>query len=264
VGLNVISVTVTAENGVATKTYVVNVTRQAGGGLSPTPPTSGVSGGSATTEITEAPAPLASTPSAVSPTARLGEDDGKAYIKGYPDGTFHPESDVTRAETASMLYGLITNEDKASYESEATKYSDVEKDAWYAKAVGFLSASKAIQGYPDGSFGGAKAITRAEFATLMTRLAASSANGDAPFSDITGHWAHDGILSSYAAKWITGYPDGTFRPDQNITRAEAVAVINRVIGRDKSAYQNHVMPFSDVPPGAWYYGDVLAASIDRT
>jgi hypothetical protein len=231
-----------------------------GGGTSTSGSTN--SNGSSSTSVATGGA-VSTTPGSANPVAALDKNGGKSFINGYPDGTFGPDAPITRAETSSMLYSLISDNGKSAYKDRATAFNDVPGASWYAEAVGYLSASGVIQGYPDGTFGGGRPITRAEFATIMARLETPAAGSGTPFSDVTGHWAYDGILSAYGSKWITGYPDNTFHPDQNITRAEAVTIVNRVIGRDKATYAGYAIKFGDVPTSAWYYGDVLAASSDK-
>ena len=173
-----------------------------------------------------------------------------------------------------MLYSLATNEDKAGYAANASRFSDVGEGRWFSAAVGFLTAAEVVVGYPDGTFGGGRAITRAEFAAIMSRLVENGADDGIPsdtgadldgmpFADAQSHWARDHILAAYRSGWAQGYPDGTFRPDADITRAEAVAIVNRAIGRDRSLYEGYTMKFSDVPQRAWHFLDIVAASNDK-
>ena len=207
--------------------------------------------------------PEESIPGESKPVADLDKSNQKAYLFGYPDGTVLPGNNITRAETASMLYALVTNGEKGDYKDFASNFSDVGNNKWYSEAVGFFAAAEIIKGYPDGTFMGEKAISRAEFAAILSRFSALNTNGELPFADAQAHWARSEILSAYNNKWVNGYPDGTFRPDQNITRSEAVAMVNRMIGRDLSQYEGYPMKFSDVPATAWYYKDIIAASNDK-
>lgn len=188
----------------------------------------------------------------------------KAYLFGYTDGTVRPSANITRAETAGLLYSLVINEDKANYKQFASNFSDVGTDKWYSEAVGYFAAAEVISGYPDGTFRGGNAITRAEFASILSKLEELNTEGDVPFTDIETHWARNAIRSAYRNKWISGYPDNTFRPNLNITRYEAVVMVNRMTGRVLSLYDAYPMKFSDVAAGAWYYQDIVAASNDRT
>ena len=182
---------------------------------------------------------------------------------GYPDGTARPEANITRAETASMLYALVIDEGKADYKERASNFSDVGANRWYSEAVGYLTAQGIIMGYPDGTFMGDRAISRAEFAAILSRFGELDTGGAMPFADTQNHWARAEILTAYNKGWIYGYPDGTFQPDRSIARAEAIAMVNRAIGRDASSYAGHPMKFSDVPASSWYYNDIAAASNDR-
>ena len=196
------------------------------------------------------------------PIPVLDKSNEKAYLSGYPDGTFHPDDYITRAETASLIYALVTNDDKADYAEYAARFSDVAADDWYVASVGYFTAAGIVIGYPDSTFMGDQAITRAEFAAILSRFEATGADGDLPFDDVESHWARDEIQIAYSNGWVNGYPDGTFKPDASISRAEAVAMVNRMIGRDLSQYEGYPMKFTDVPEDEWYYMDITAASND--
>ena len=187
----------------------------------------------------------------------LGGEAG--YISGYPDGTFRPNSGITRFEAASMLHGLVTNADKDMFGNEAARFSDTEAGQWYSNAVGYLAAAGILSGYPDGTFRGGAQMTRAEFATVITKAMALGPGGDVSFSDLPGdHWAYGYIASAYNSGWVKGYPDGAFMPDSNITRAEAVALLNRVVGLDVRP-SAEASPFSDVFGDEWFFDDIMAA-----
>ena len=197
------------------------------------------------------------------PVAELDMSNLNAYLLGDPQGTVRPNENISRAEVASLLFGLITNEDKEEYISGASGFSDVGTDKWYSKAVGFLVEAGIVTGYTDGTFKGGNNITRAECAAILTRFGELNLRSNLPFSDVEpSNWAYENILTAYNNLWIKGYPDGTFGPNLSIKRAEAVAMINRMIKRDLPDYNGYPMKFSDVPD-VWYYGDILAASSDR-
>lgn len=201
-------------------------------------------------------------------TGVLNTEAHIAYVSGYPDGTVRPNAPITRAETAQMLYRLLTDEARREYQTDRSAYSDVPAGLWYSTSVATLSSMGVITGYPDGTFRPTANITRAEFATLLSRLSgADSARGSA-FSDVSAHWARKAIAAVSAKGWVSGYPDGTFRPNANITRAEAMAMLNRMLGRLPES-ERDLLPgmstFSDnMDSGKWYYLYVQEATNGHT
>ena len=195
----------------------------------------------------------------------LERDDHYAYIFGYEDNTIRPENDITRAEVATIFYRLLTDESREAYRTTDHDFTDVSADAWHVEPVATLAGAGLLAGYEDGSFRPDAPITRAEYAAIATRfdeLAAAESN----FTDISGHWAEDAINAAYGAGWVGGYEDGTFRPDQNITRAEAMALINRVLERavDSEGMLDEMTHWADNHPAAWYYADVQEATHSHT
>lgn len=195
----------------------------------------------------------------------LERDDHYAYIFGYEDNTIRPENDITRAEVATIFYRLLTDESREAYRTTDHDFTDVSADAWHVEPVATLANAGLLAGYEDGSFRPDAPITRAEYAAIATRfdeLAAAESN----FTDISGHWAEDAINAAYGAGWVGGYEDGTFRPDQNITRAEAMALINRVLERavDSEGMLDEMTHWADNHPAAWYYADVQEATHSHT
>lgn len=195
----------------------------------------------------------------------LERDDHYAYIFGYEDNTIRPENDITRAEVATIFYRLLTDESREAYRTTDHDFTDVSADAWYAEPVATLAGAGLLAGYEDGSFRPDAPITRAEYAAIATRfdeLAAAESN----FTDISGHWAEDAINAAYGAGWVGGYEDGTFRPDQNISRAEAMALINRVLERavDSDGMLDEMTHWADNDPAAWYYADIQEATHSHT
>ena len=194
--------------------------------------------------------------------ADLNGDDHVAYVHGYTDGTVKPSSNVTRAETAMMLYRLLTESRRNEIQTASNSFSDVSADDWYNESVSTMANGKYITGYPDGTFGGNKNITRAEFVAMLVRFIGVQ-NENCCFTDVSrDHWAYGCIATATKAGWIGGYADGTFKPEQPITRAEAMTIINRVLNRgvnEKSELMNfRVWPDND--PSAWYYYEVIEAS----
>ena len=192
----------------------------------------------------------------------LNTEDHYAYIVGYPDGNVKPEGNITRAEVATIFFRLLTDESRNEFWSQTNNYSDVSEDAWYNNAVSTLSNAGIIDGYEDGTFKPDGNITRAEFATIAVRFFEATYDGGDLFSDIAGHWAQDYINEAANAGIVDGYPDGTFQPQQLITRAEAMTMVNRTI--DRHPHEDHLLAdmivWPDNPETAWYYEQVQEAT----
>lgn len=186
------------------------------------------------------------------------EYEHKAYISGYDNGNFKPDGNITRAETASMLYRVLDTES----DNEKLTFSDLVNGAWYIEAVEEMSKAGVINGYTDGTFRPDNEITRAEFVTMIMQSKTVSEFESVPFSDVDKSlWSADYIYSAYKAGYINGYTDGTFKPDSPITRAEAVKIINSVLERtDMSNTEN---PFNDVSDKHWAYNQILEAVINH-
>ena len=194
----------------------------------------------------------------------LNRKDHIAYIAGRTNTQAAPNADITRAEVAAILYRLLTPEAKAAYGTNINRFKDVPAGAWYGTAVSTLCNMGVITGYQDGTFGPQRNITRAELATILARFCDSSGNNTVldRFTDISHCWARKYINLAAENGLVYGYTDGTFRPDQNITRAETIVMVNRILGRSASAdtVVKGYKTFSDVPTGAWYYWDIVEAS----
>ena len=194
----------------------------------------------------------------------LNRKDHIAYIAGRTSTQAAPNADITRAEVAAILYRLLTPEAKAAYGTNINRFKDVPAGAWYGAAVSTLCNMGVITGYQDGTFGPQRNITRAELATILARFCDSSGNNTVldRFTDISHSWARKYINLAAEAGLVYGYTDGTFRPDQNITRAETIVMVNRILGRSVNAdtVVKGYKTFSDVPTGAWYYWDIVEAS----
>lgn len=193
----------------------------------------------------------------------LNTADHYAYIIGRDDGLVHPEATITRAEVATIFFRMLTDESRASYWSQTNTYSDVSAGQWFNAAISTLSGEAGvITGYPDGTFQPNGSITRAEFATMAVRFFELNYQGDDLFTDISDHWAREFINNAASAGLVNGYPDGTFLPQQAITRAEAVTTVNRTLGRSPHADHLHadMITWPDNNPGAWYYTDMQEAT----
>ncbi|MEK3876544.1 Ig-like domain-containing protein [Paenibacillus sp. FSL M7-0420] len=182
----------------------------------------------------------------------------KAYMTGYTDGTFKPGNSITRAEAASIIARTFSQ----SAVTAGVAYSDVPAGHWAADAIGQVTRSGIMKGYGGGSFKPNQTITRAEMATILSRLITSAQTQAAGFSDIAGHWAQAAVEQMSQAGIITGYEDGTFRPDQTLTRAEAVTIVNRALGI--APLTSAVQKWTDVPAGYWAFGSIQAASVDHS
>ncbi len=180
----------------------------------------------------------------------------KAYVMGY-EGMFNPDGNITRAETAAILARLADDFDENG--SYSTKFNDVADNLWYYKYIGFMESKNVIKGYPDGGFKPENSITRAEFASMIAKYAdLSDTDTSSAFEDVSGHWAEAAIKTCQNAGYIKGY-DNKFRPDEFITRAEAVSIINRVLGRND--IEDFTNPFRDVTEKHWAYTDIMEAAV---
>ena len=194
----------------------------------------------------------------------LNIDDHYAYMKGYPDKTFGPDKPMTRAEV-TMMFARLLKERPEKGRKYIMPYKDIYENDWYAYAVTFMSEKKLVSGYPDGTFKPNAPITRAEFASIASRFDSLVDKADLKFSDVSkNHWAYKVICSAEAKGWISGYPDGTFKPEKNITRAEVVSSTNRILNRyaDLDFAKTHVQelaPMIDMNDSHWAYGPIVEA-----
>ena len=200
-------------------------------------------------------------------TPALNKDDHVAYIIGYEDGTVRPNGRITRAEVATIFFRLLTDDTRAHYWSQTNSYSDVHSGDWFNNAVSTMSAAGIITGYPDGTFRPNAPITRAEFAAIVARFSDQSAKYLGTFSDVSyTHWASSSIALAAKFGWVTGYEDNTFKPDQSITRAEAMTITNRIL--ERAVEEDHMLPdmvtWTDNRPDAWYYEAVQEATNSHT
>ncbi|MFC3802026.1 S-layer homology domain-containing protein [Cohnella sp. GCM10012308] len=196
-------------------------------------------------------------------TFTLVKTDGaahEAYVKGYADGTFRPERTITRAEIASILARTVT----LPATTADIAYGDVPSGYWAKNVISSVTTMGLMKGYADGTFGAEKPITRAELASLAAKLMdGTTAVSDAGkgFTDTAGTWAEAAIKQVQSAGIIKGYEDGSFLPNKPVTRAEAVAIVNKLLGRDASSAQAAGATWRDVPGTHWAYRDILEASV---
>lgn len=206
------------------------------------------------------------------PTVEIEDDDALglnttdhfAYIVGYGNGEVRPQNNITRAEVATIFFRLLTDDVRDENLTKTNRYSDVAATSWYNTAVSTLSSMGIITGYPDGTFRPNAAITRAEFAAIAARFDSNGDKTTAKFSDIATHWAKDEISIAYNNGWITGYPNGTFGPQRDITRAETMTLVNRVLNRqpetEDDLLPNMTVWTDNANPNAWYYLAVQEAT----
>ena len=191
----------------------------------------------------------------------LNKDDHFAYVVGYPDNTVQPEGNVTREEVAAVFYRLLDANYRETIKTTSNDFPDVGLDRWSSKHIGTLASVGIIVGYPDGTFRPGNSITRAELATIASKFDKLSPFVDNSFSDITGHWANQYINSAAQKGWVNGYPDGTFKPDQAITRAEFMTLVNNVL--ERRVQKENILPdakqFPDLSSNEWYYEEVQEA-----
>ena len=196
--------------------------------------------------------------------SKLNLVDHLAYMKGYPDLTFGPDRNMTRAEVTMMFARLLKDRPEAN-KVYAMPYSDVTKADWYAYAVSYMTENKLIMGYPDGTFRPNNPISRAEFAAIASRFDQLKPGLSLPFNDVkAGHWAYDVIASAADKGWVNGYPDGSFKPENKITRAEVVSTTNRMLNRYADlafakAHKNELAPMRDMDESHWAYGAAVEA-----
>ena len=194
----------------------------------------------------------------------LNGDDHYAYIVGYPDSTVRPQNGITRAEVATIFFRLLTDETRNANSTKSNSYSDVAAGAWYNHAVSTLSAMGIVKGDSQGKFNPNAPITRAEFAAIAARFDDKANTTAVDFSDIASHWAKNEISAAANNGWINGYTDGTFRPNNKITRAEAMTLVNRVLKRLPETAEdlhNDMIKWSDnSDTSAWYYLAVQEAT----
>ncbi|WP_339318730.1 MucBP domain-containing protein [Paenibacillus sp. FSL R10-2734] len=196
---------------------------------------------------------------------KLEKEQHINYIKGYPDGMIKPENFISREEIAAIFYRLLDDESRSSYMKLVSSFKDVGQTRWSSRHIATLANAGVITGYQDGTFDPGQKITRAEFAAIASRFDKLDEKKNDMFSDIKGHWAEKYILSSANKGWIKGYQDGTFKPNQYITRAEAMAFINSVLDRKVKAegIDEDAKQWPDNSVSKWYYADVMEATTNH-
>lgn len=194
---------------------------------------------------------------------KLNTSDHFAYVQGYPDGTVKPAGNITRAETAAILFRLMDDASRKTYYSTKSGFRDVASGSWYNTYVATLNNAGVITDSSNGYFRPNEAITRAELAAMLAKFSETTSAANY-FNDVSAkYWAANAIAICAKLGWITGYPDGTFRPDKNVTRAELMAMINRATGRapkSADAFLPGMKTWIDNTSDKWYYLDVQEAT----
>ena len=192
----------------------------------------------------------------------LETDEHNAFLSGYPDGSFLADKNMTRAEVAQMFYALLLDKNVTITKT----FSDVEDDAWYAKAVNTMASLGMLEGYPDGTFHPDAPITRAEFAAIALAFAYDPASASCSYTDVSANaWYYTYVAQATTYGWIGGYPDGSFRPNNSITRAEVAVIVNNMLGRsadesyiDRNA--DELVSFVDLSKTHWAYYTIMEAT----
>ena len=196
-------------------------------------------------------------------TPKLNTADHFAYVQGYPDGTVKPAGNITRAETAAILFRLMDDASRKTYYSTKSGFRDVASGSWYNTYVATLNNAGVITDSSNGYFRPNEAITRAELAAMLAKFSETTVAANY-FNDVSAkYWAANAIAICAKLGWINGYPDGTFRPDKNVTRAELMAMINRATGRapkSADAFLPGMKTWIDNTSDKWYYLDVQEAT----
>ena len=193
----------------------------------------------------------------------LNGDDHYAYVVGYSDGTVRPNANISRAEVATIFFRLLKKEVRDGNLTTENIFADVTNGQWHNKAISTMAKLGIVKGRRADRLDPDASITRAEFAAICARFNTKPVENSSSFSDISGHWAENEIERAAAFGWISGYPDGTFRPDARITRAEAMTMINRVLCRmpqSESDLLDSMVTWPDNKPSDWHYLAVQEAT----
>lgn len=194
---------------------------------------------------------------------KLNGDDHFAYVVGYSDSTVRPNANISRAEVATIFFRLLKSDIRDGNLTADNEFSDVSDGQWHNKAISTMAKLGIVKGRRADRFDPDASITRAEFAAICARFSTKPIENSGSFSDISGHWAENEIERAAAFGWISGYPDGTFRPDARITRAEAMTMINRVLCRmpqSESDLLDSMVTWPDNKPSDWHYLSVQEAT----
>ncbi len=196
------------------------------------------------------------------PQPKLDKLNHYAYIQGYPDGNVRPQGNITREEVAAVFFRLLDSEYREQIRYYANDFTDVPSDVWSNKHISTLAYGRILKGYEDGTFRPHSFITRAELAVIASRFDKLEVGAKHNFSDLAGHWAEPYIASAVEKGWVNGYPDGSFKPEQYITRAEFATLVNNVLERHvhKEDILKEARYFPDLEEDEWYYEAMSVAT----
>lgn len=197
------------------------------------------------------------------PSQPIFTDNHIAYIIGYPEGVVRPDDNISREEVTTVFYRLLRAEKQIEIATTENRFSDVDEDRWSNKAISSMSKGGYISGYESGTFKPEQFITRAEFVTIIANMYKLDKTPATAFNDVTnGYWASEYIGAVSEKGWVNGYEDGTFRPENYVTRAEVMATVNRMLDRKVSAegISADAKIWSDISADDWYYLDVIEAT----
>ena len=193
----------------------------------------------------------------------LNNENHFAYIVGYEDGTVRPNANISRAEVAAIFFRLLKDDVRDDNLTANSVFTDVAFEKWYNKSISTMAKIGIVKGRTANAFAPNAPITRAEFAAICSRFDRSNVEIKSDFNDISGHWAENEIRRAASLGWIQGYTDGSFKPDQNITRAEAASMINRMLHRLPETVDDlldGMIQWPDNQPNDWYYINMQEAT----
>ena len=193
----------------------------------------------------------------------LNNENHFAYIVGYEDGTVRPNANISRAEVAAIFFRLLKDDVRDDNLTANSVFTDVAFGKWYNKSISTMAKIGIVKGRTANAFAPNAPITRAEFAAICSRFDRSNVEIKSDFNDISGHWAENEIRRAASLGWIQGYTDGSFKPDQNITRAEAASMINRMLHRLPETVDDlldGMIQWPDNQPNDWYYINMQEAT----
>ena len=193
----------------------------------------------------------------------LNNENHFAYIVGYEDGLVRPNADITRAEVAAIFFRLLKDDVRDSNLTAENAFNDVAFGLWHNKSISTMAHVGILKGRTSDTFVPNAPITRAEFAAICSRFDRSNVEIKSDFNDISGHWVENEIRRAASLGWIQGYTDGSFKPDQNITRAEAASMINRMLHRLPETVEDlldGMIQWPDNQPSDWYYINMQEAT----